>query len=218
MNRLQNLENGTKYPIVAVEGSIGVGKTTFCECLHEVLRSKNIKTRQFIEKVNHSFLDLFLSDQKGQAWAFQLSMLESRINSQKWALHHSLNGELSILDRSIIGDRAFAILNHQKGYINEREMEVYNKIFDEVEKETLPNLIIYLDCPKETLVERITTRKRGNEAREYTGDFLENLNCAYETTLRYTYNIPITRIDWSENRDRSKIISEISRLIDNQLI
>lgn len=194
--------------VIAIEGGIGAGKTT-AGC---ILKDTIPNSKFFEEKVTEDLLQLFLDDMKKYAFAFQLSMLESRINTQREARQFAENGGIAFIDRSTIGDRAFALLQYEKGNISEREWEVYESIF---RKNTYhPDKIVYLDCVPQISLERIKKRDRSSETKDYTIDYLTSLSESYEKVLRTTFLIPITRIEWNSNRNSGEITKILSEVLE----
>lgn len=197
--------------VVAIEGAIGVGKTTAGMLLKDSYEHGNEKVAFFEEKVSEELLSLFLNDMKRYAFAFQLSMLESRINTQKEARCFADSGGIAIIDRSTIGDRAFAQLQLHKGNITEEEWAVYNAIYQR--NTHLPDKIIYLACTPQISLERIRKRGRTSETKDYTMEYLQSLTQSYEDSLQNTFMIPITRVEWNTERNAKDIVKTLSCLL-----
>lgn len=196
--------------VIAIEGLIGVGKTTAGTLFIE-RRNESSRCAFFEEKVNEELLQLFLSDMTKYAFAFQLSMLESRINVQKEAKAFAKTGGTAIIDRSTIGDRAFARLHYEKGNISPQEWDVYNSIFSSA-LEHSPDKIVFFDCHPQVSLDRIRKRDRAGETRDYTYEYLEQLSKCYESSLRETYMIPIVRLEWNKDRTTKEIVELLHSL------
>ena len=117
--------------VVALEGLIGIGKSTLC---NKLLQLYPDEVDVYREETNEKFLQLFYSDPKRYGFALQWGMLKSRIYQLRLAQHDTLHGrwphrELMFWDRSMIGDYTFALWNHLLGGISKSEMEAYESEF-----------------------------------------------------------------------------------------
>lgn len=192
--------------ITIVEGSIGAGKSTFAKSLHRYLSNKNVETIYFPEFVNQPLLELYLSDMKKYAFSFQVIMARERIQILKKAIEYAKDNKYVIIDRSLLGDYAFAIMQYDNGNITDAEFEVYKSLI-EYEKNIIGNhinsddmIILYLNCSSETSLERIRVRNRGGECDGYNIDYLNNLSKSYEKSLELNKYIKRLNIDWNDNK------------------
>lgn len=117
--------------VVALEGLIGIGKSTLCNKLLQIYPDEIDVYR---EETNEKFLQLFYSDPKRYGFALQWGMLKSRIYQLRLAQHDTRHGrwphrDLLFWDRSMIGDYTFALWNHLLGGISPQEMEAYESEF-----------------------------------------------------------------------------------------
>lgn len=136
---------------VAVEGNIGAGKTT----LVHALRSLGHATQN--EEVNTPFLK-HLYTHKDSAFAFQIYMLMCRVHVL--TLHARTETPLYI-DRSLFGDRCFAIVNYMLRNISAAEFDLYTAISNE--KGGVDEHVIYLHTPYEVCYGRMQSRGRDAE-------------------------------------------------------
>lgn len=117
--------------VIALEGLIGIGKSTLCNKL------KSLYPRHFEiyrEETNEKFLKLFYSDPKKYGFSLQWGMLKSRIYQLRLAQHDTKHHripkrDLYLWDRSMIGDYTFALLNHLLGGLSIEEMDAYESEF-----------------------------------------------------------------------------------------
>lgn len=203
--------------LIVVEGSIGVGKTTAGKAIEENLKSKGIDAIFYPEYVNNDYLNLFLSDMKAYAFGFQSVMLSKRIAIYREARAHTKKGGVAIVDRSILGDIAFAVMHHKNGNINSIEWAAYLSMVKQELKDS-PDYIIYLDCELDEEMERIRKRSRGLESTAYTREYLSNLKDAYMKAFEeYVRMLPVSfclrqRIDinWYHNIDPNIILQKIN--------
>lgn len=117
--------------VVALEGLIGIGKSTLCNKLLSIYPDE---VDVYREETNEKFLQLFYSDPQRYGFALQWGMLKSRIYQLRLAQHDTKHGrwprrDLLFWDRSMIGDYTFALWNHLLGGISSQEMEAYESEF-----------------------------------------------------------------------------------------
>jgi len=117
--------------VIALEGNIGVGKSTLSAKFKTIYPTK---CAIYKEKGNEKFLQLFYSDPKTYGFAFQWGMLKTRQFQLSLSQHDIKHGRLPprqfyFWDRSLLGDYIFALLNHMLGSISSQEMAVYEDEF-----------------------------------------------------------------------------------------
>ncbi|MCF7800902.1 MAG: deoxynucleoside kinase [Candidatus Marinimicrobia bacterium] len=182
---------------IAIEGVIGVGKTSLAERLGERLSAKLIR-EEFDE---NPFLENFYKDKKRYAFHTQLFFLLSRYRQQQELRQTDLFANLLITDYMFQKDRLFAYLN-----LEEKELALYNNIANLLEANiTNPDLVIYLQADTDRLLYNI--RKRGREIEApITRDYIEALNKMYNEFFFHYNSSPLliinaTEIDFVENPD-----------------
>ncbi len=161
-------ENGISA--VAVEGNIGVGKTSLARLLVKRLRGKLIE-----EKVDDNpFLERFYEDMGAYAFQTQLVFLMNRYKQQITLTQQDLFEDLTAIDYLFARDRIFAHVN-----LTDDELALYNRIASELEAKIVkPDLVIYLQASHDVLLERIRHRGRRYE-RTISREYLEVLNDAF---------------------------------------
>lgn len=117
--------------VIALEGLIGIGKSTLCNKLTQLYPDE---VDVYREETNEKFLQLFYSDPKRYGFALQWGMLKSRIYQLRLAQHDTRHGrwphrELLFWDRSMIGDYTFALWNHLLGGISKQGTFGVNRPF-----------------------------------------------------------------------------------------
>jgi len=154
---------------IAVEGPIGVGKTSLVDLL-----AKKFKGTKVLEDVQNPFLDDFYKDKRGAAFRCQLFFLLSRYDQQRAIAQRDLFSELVLADYSFPKDKIFAYLT-----LDDSELMIYNRMY-ELLAETVPKpeLVIYLQANIDTLLKRIKKRGRSYE-RTISPTYLQELNDAY---------------------------------------
>ena len=170
---------------LAIDGCIGVGKTTLVEKL--VRRFEAVKV---LEDINNPFLPDFYDDKPGAAFQTELYYLLSRYKQQQDLVQRSLFDKLVVADYTFPKNRIFAYLN-----LSDDELMLFDKLFTLLEPQIpKPDLILYLVSDVETCQRRI--RKRGikherNIADEYLGELID----AYNHYYHYYNNSPLLVVD-----------------------
>ena len=182
---------------IAVEGPIGVGKTTLAKRLAETL---NYDT--FLEQVEENpFLERFYSDRSSVALPTQLFFLFQR-NKQIQALRQGdMFQPIQVADFLIDKDPLFATVT-----LDDDELRLYQAVYDQLNiDKPVPDLVIYLQAPTETLLKRV--RKRGVAMEQSIDEpYLAELNDAYTQFFHYYEEAPLLivntqDIDISSNED-----------------
>lgn len=193
--------------VIVLDAVIGAGKTSLGLALLSLFKEVQLPAQFFEEEVDEQFLELFLSDKSRYAYAFQMHMLAVRQKIYMSAINfaHQNNG-ISIVDRSLYGDFAFAQMHTKYGNISQEELSVYSGI---VQKTPLPepSVILYLDVSPQVALERIVQRNRGSEVAVYDIQYLQDLNDQYKKVFEKS-GARVTRIDWNKSRslDREDLL------------
>lgn len=136
---------------IAIDGPIGVGKTTFVKRLAEELGG----TPVLEPEQSNPFLVEFYKDRQKAAFKTQLFFLLSRYQQQKEIKKHPEIQHPIICDYTFSKDRIFANTN-----LSEAEKQLYNQIFGLLDQQLVkPDLVVYLRAEADVLLERI--RQRG---------------------------------------------------------
>ena len=191
---------------LAIEGVIGVGKTSLANLLEEKLKAKLV-----MEKFDENpFLSEFYNDPERYAFQTQLFFLLSRYRQQNDLRQTNVFNKLVITDYMFIKDRLFASLN-----LDDKEMSLYDSVAKILEKNIIqPDIVIYLQADTSTLIKRISKRGRDFE-NKISPDYIEALNEVYnEYFFRYQKSplliINTNDIDFVNNKkDLEELISYI---------
>jgi deoxyadenosine/deoxycytidine kinase len=158
-----------QYKYLAVEGPIGVGKTSFAEMLAERLRFKLLS-----DPADNPFIGEFYDAKAGAAFRAQLFFLLERHDRLTRARQPGLYEQGTVADFLFERDRLFAHLN-----LTGEELEIYDKLYPLLnERLATPDLVIYLTAPVEVLLKRIRGRARAYE-RRLSEDYLAGVAEAY---------------------------------------
>jgi len=173
---------------IAIEGVIGVGKTTLARLLQPAFDA--VLLLEVFEE--NPFLSDFYSDRARYAFQTQIFFLLSRYHQQRRAVPEALaSGRTLISDYTFAKDSLFARIN-----LAGDELEMYKRVHEALaEKITLPDLLVYLRASTQVLMGRISTRDRSYE-RNMEHSYIELLNRSYDDFFsRPLEDTPILTID-----------------------
>ncbi len=196
---------------LAVEGPIGVGKTTLASRLAQALHYPLM-----LEPVTENpFLDRFYLHGEQHALPTQLFFLLHRARQVADMPTHDLIGPELVADFLFEKDRLFAKLT-----LDDHEYDLYSQIHDSLNLHPpTPDLVIYLQAPTQVLQQRIS--RRGIEFEQHIqNDYLRALANAYTEFFHYYDASPLlivnaTEIDFANNDDHfSALLDQIIQMDD----
>ncbi|MDD5466458.1 MAG: deoxynucleoside kinase [Anaerolineales bacterium] len=157
---------------LAIEGVIGVGKTTLARLLQPVFNA-NLMLEVFEE---NPFLSDFYGDRERYAFQTQIFFLLSRYHQQRRAAPAFLAETAPLIaDYTFEKDALFARIN-----LKGDELEMYGRVHEALaEKIPPPDLVVYLRASTDVLMQRIAMRDRPYE-RNMERAYIDELNQAYE--------------------------------------
>jgi deoxyguanosine kinase len=176
----------TRHPYIAIEGVIGVGKTTLVRML-----SPEFGATPLLEVFEENpFLSDFYTDRARYAFQTQIFFLLSRYRQQHQAIPEALARGPLLSDYTFAKDSLFAHLN-----LTGDELTVYEKLHGALaEKIPTPNLVVYLRADLQVLMARIASRDRPYE-RGMDRGYIESLRLAYEGFFAAYSQAPVLMID-----------------------
>ncbi len=191
---------------IAIEGPIGVGKSSLVELL-----AREFNGRTLLEEVDgNPFMPRFYGDIKKFAFQTQLFFLLSRYQQQKEMFQQELFSTTVVSDYLFAKDRIFAYLN-----LDENELSLYEQVYRLLDTRIpKPDLVVYLQASTEVLLKRIGKRNKDFE-RGIKEDYLERLVEAYNRYFFYYSDTPLlvvntTDIDFVNNSaDLANLVKEI---------
>lgn len=180
----------TKRKFIAVEGPIGVGKTTLVHLL-----SERFQARELLEIVEENpFLPLFYEDRERYSFQTQLFFLLSRFKQQEDILQGDLFSPGGVVsDYLLVKDRLFANMN-----LKDKELVLYDRLWEILApRAPKPDLVVLLMAQMDVLLHRISIRGREFE-QSMDRDYLEEVTRIYsEHFLEYNES-PLLVVDSSE--------------------
>jgi deoxyguanosine kinase len=178
-----------KHHYIAIEGVIGVGKTTLARHLQRPFNA-TVLLEVFEE---NPFLAKFYADRERYAFQTQLFFLLSRYQQQYERIPAALKQGTLISDYTFAKDELFAWLN-----LKDDELTMYGRVHSALaEKIPKPDLIVYLQADHEVIMRRIASRDRPYE-RDMDPDYIRDLTAAYEAWLANMQDTAIMTIDTNE--------------------
>jgi len=155
---------------IAIEGPIGVGKTSLARRLAASLDSELLLE----EADTNPFLERFYHNPRAAALPTQLFFLFQRVRQVEKLRQANMFSETRISDFLIEKDRLFAEIN-----LDRHELSLYDQVYETLHVDPpAPDLVVYLQAPADTLLFRIA--RRGFDYEQSIGrHYLERLNEAY---------------------------------------
>jgi deoxyguanosine kinase len=158
------------FHYIAVEGPIGVGKTSVVERLAERLDATTVME----DWSQNPFLKPFYDGTAGAAFQTELFFLLSRYRQQQELVQRKLFTQATLSDYVFEKSKLFAYLN-----LEDNELLIHEKLYGLLaESVPRPDLVVYLQAPTEVLMKRIRSRGRPEESR-LSEEYLAEVNRAY---------------------------------------
>jgi deoxyguanosine kinase len=179
------------FQYIAIEGPIGVGKSSLAERLATRLDATTI-----IEESENPFLADFYGGRPGAALQAQLFYLLNRHRQQMTMRQGDLFAQTTVSDYLFDKDKIFAYLN-----LDDNELFIYQRLYDLLSKDVpLPDLVIYLQAPTDVLLRRLRDRARDLDRDTIDPDpgYLKELNEAYQHFFFHYTSTPLLVVETSQ--------------------
>ncbi len=188
---------------IAVEGPIGVGKTSLVQLL-----ARRFEGVMVLEDVENPFLPSFYEGRPGAAFQTQVYFLLSRFQQQREIAQLNLFHDLVLADYTFQKDRIFAYLT-----LDDADLAIYEKLYPLLEAEVpTPDLVIYMQASVPVLMERIRRRGREFETR-IDREYLERLSEAYSHYFFHYRETPLLVVN-TDDIDFVHDPADLDALID----
>ena len=171
-----------RFRHIAVEGPIGVGKSTLAARLAQHLGAEPILERP----AENPFLQRFYADMPGFAFQTQLFFLLQRWEQMQVLAQPSVFGAAVVSDFVFAKDAIFARLN-----LSDEEHRLYQQMVAHLALRVRePDLLIWLQAPTPTLLQRIRRRAISME-QDIAPDYLQRLADAYAVHFQAYDGAPV---------------------------
>lgn len=193
---------------IAIEGPIGVGKTSLARAL-----AKELNARLVLEGVeDNPFLARFYENPDQYALPVQLYFLLTRYSQQRDLAQQDLFAQATVADYLFGKDRIFAALN-----LAPDELALYDNVYRLLDAQMpRPDLVVYIRANVEVLIERL--RKRNRDFERHIGlKYLERVSAAFRDFFFYYDETPLLVVDTTELDfvEDSADLKDLIREIDN---
>jgi deoxyguanosine kinase len=179
------------FQYIAIEGPIGVGKTSLAERL-----ATRLDAALVLEETENPFLGDFYGGRSGAALQSQLFYLLNRHRQQLTLRQGDLFAQTTVADYVFDRDKIFAYLN-----LDDNELFIYQRLYDLLVRDVPPpDLVIYLQAPADVLVRRIRERARDRDPSEPLPqpDYVRELNEAYQHFFFHYSATPLLVVETSQ--------------------
>jgi len=189
---------------VAVEGVIGVGKSSLCRGLAHYWGGQPIME----EVEGNPFLPDFYKDPRRFAFQTQLFFLLSRYRQQIGLVQRDIFKPLTVCDYLFQKDKIFASIN-----LDDHEMALYDQILPLLERDVpRPDRVVFLQASLSTLLERIRKRGRPFE-KDIAPEYLETLMEAYNHFFFHYEGAPLLivntdHVDFTQSRQHLEELAQ----------
>jgi len=191
-----------KCRYVVVEGPIGAGKTSLARVLAQHAGGEEL----FERPEENPFLERFYGDMPRFALATQLTFLFQRADQLAGVGQFDMFRQLTVGDFLLDKDPLFARLN-----LSDAEYLLYEKVYSHLKPQTpTPDLVVYLQAPVDTLIERVHRRGVDFE-RKISATYLTRLADAYSRYF-YAYEaaplliVNSERLNFVDNPDHARLL------------
>ena len=194
---------------IAIEGAIGVGKTTLAKKISDTVKCKTL----FEDYVTNPFLKDFYDNNQLNSFSTQVHFLLRRLEQ---SIEVKSTENLLISDFYFGKDEIFAKLN-----LTQMEYAMYQELRKKLDfNPPIPDLIIYLQASSEILLERV--KKRGLDIeRNIKKEYIDSVNEIYmkhfhEYSASPVLIINTSNVNINNETDYQILIEEISSEINGK--
>jgi deoxyguanosine kinase len=181
----------TPFQYIAIEGPIGVGKSSLAERI-----AVRLDATAVLEDAENPFLADFYSGRAGAALQAQLFFLLNRHRQLVGLQQGNLFAQATVCDYLFDKDKIFAYLN-----LDDNELFIYQRLYDLLAKDVpAPDLVIYLQAPTDVLVRRLRERAKNPDRETFNPDagYVRELNEAYQHFFFHYSATPLLVVETSQ--------------------
>ncbi|HYL02952.1 MAG TPA: deoxynucleoside kinase [Steroidobacteraceae bacterium] len=208
------MANEANHRFIAVEGPIGVGKTSLARRLCTSLAAQAVLEQAW----QNPFLERFYRTPRAGALPAQLYFLLQRAQQLAALRQSDLFAPVRVADYLLEKDRLFARVT-----LDDAEYALYEQLYARLDIQApKPDLVVYLQAPVDVLIERIA--RRGVEYEQYIDrGYLERLNEAYARFFHEFDSAPLLIVNAAaidpiaNQRDYDELLSAIRRMSRGRL-
>lgn len=180
--------------VITIAGTVGVGKSSLTRAL-----AKKLNFRTSFENVDHNpYLDKFYDNFERWSFHLQIYFLAERFKEQKRMFEY---GGGFIQDRSIYEDvDIFAKMHEEQGTMTPEDFKTYSELFEAMVMTPYfpkPDVLIYLECDYDEVIERIKQRGRQMEI-DTDPEYWKKLFRRYEEWISSFNACPVVRVNINE--------------------
>jgi deoxyguanosine kinase len=179
------------FQYIAIEGPIGVGKTSLATRLATRLDATTV-----LEETENPFLADFHAGRPGSALQTQLFYLLNRHRQQLSLRQGDLFSQATVADYLFDRDKIFAYLN-----LDDNELFIYQRLYDLLSNDVPPpDLVIYLQAPTDVLMRRLRERPKDGDDTipASTPEYVRELNEAYQHYFFHYSATPLLVVETSQ--------------------
>ena len=208
------MANETTHRFIAVEGPIGVGKSSLARRLCISLAAQGVLE----EAAQNPFLERFYRNPRAGALPTQLYFLLQRAPQLASLKQQDLFAPVRVSDYLLEKDRLFARVT-----LDDAEYALYEQLYARLDIQVpKPDLVVYLQAPVDVLLERIA--RRGVDYEQYIDrGYLERLNEAYARFFHEYDGAPLLIVNAASidpianQRDYDELLAAIKRMSRGRL-
>lgn len=227
---LKYLYGRKQIKIIAIEGNIGVGKTTLIDKLkrYKPISNNSVFVSEPVDiwsntkdEDGKSIIDKYYEHKDEWAFPFQLYVYGTRMQRilETVKQMYKTNQTYMFLDRSLYTDKnVFEQMLYDDKYICKIQHTIYN-LFDDIYNKYINNskhMIIYLRCDPNIAYNRI--KNRGREAeKSITIKYLKKLHMRHEKLMKeiINNNKNVLILDYNYEIDENTLFKTIARFISS---
>jgi deoxyguanosine kinase len=179
------------FRYLAIEGPVGVGKTTLAERLAARLDARGV----FDDRENPFLVD-FYAGRSGAAFQTQLFFTLARHRQLTGLRQRELFNQTTICDYIFERDRIYAFVS-----LDDNELFIYQRLFELLTRDLpAPDVVIYLQTPTEALRRRLRDRERraSEQLLVPDDDYIAELNEAYNHFFFHYTATPLLVVETSQ--------------------